>query len=342
LAADHEFQEEVQAIVDAVRPEQTETTPKGIAFKRRKSTRTLMSPDVVDELVADAAEKEGKGIFSSAAMIAKAGKILWRVVDRYRQGRDHGVYTTVVEEVLREFYVANVGAVVWGMMKKDTDDTFTDVNQLPTRGGWFFVQELGKLMQAGHRPEVTIVAHSAGAIYASHLLLHLAWARSQPDHPLPDDFRIKNLIFLAPACSFLLFDKALEAHRQEPLFDHFRMFALGDDLESGYWEVPGIYPRSLLYLVSGVVESENGKSAFDLPLVGMQRYYQASDTYTQLEIKRMREMLSQIDGKRGEVWAEEDRGNGLRSDAVKHGGFDSTEVRRQTIDSIQHIIKSGW
>jgi hypothetical protein len=129
LATDPDFQNEVQAIVDTAKPEETESTSKGIVVRQRKSTSTLMSPDVVDELVADAAEKEGKGIFSSAAMIIKAGQILWRVIDRFRRGRDHGLYTTVVEEVLREFYVANVGSAIWGMMKKDTEDTFANVGR---------------------------------------------------------------------------------------------------------------------------------------------------------------------------------------------------------------------
>jgi hypothetical protein len=342
LATDPDFQEEVQAIVDAARPEETESTSKGVAVKRRKSASTLMSPEVVDELVADAAEKEGKGILSSAGMVIKAGKILARVIKRHRDNRDHGLYATVVEEVLREFYVANVGSFVWGAMKKDTADTFANVGQAPTRAGWFFVQELGRMMKEGHRPQVSVVAHSAGAIYASHLLTHLAWARAEESHPLPDDFRLKNLIFLAPACSFAVFDRALVGHRQSPLFDHFRMFSLSDQLEAGYWEIPAVYPRSLLYFVSGVVETEDGKSASDLPLVGMQRYYTDAETYRQPEVERVRSLLSGIADKRSEVWSEENRGDGLWSDAVKHGGFDSTDERAKTIASIQHILKSGW
>jgi hypothetical protein len=276
------------------------------------------------------------------AVIVKAGQILWRVIDRFRCGRDHGLYTTVVEEVLREFYIANVGSTIWGMMKKDTEDTFSNFGQQPTRGGWFFVQELGKVMKDGHRPEVSIVAHSAGAIYASNLLAHLAWAHAEQNHPLPDDFRLKNLIFLAPACNFTLFDRALISHRQTPLFDHFRMFSLSDKLEAAYWEVPGVYPRSLLYFVSGVVERENGKSTQDLPLVGMQRYFELTDIYQQPEVERMRHLLALAPDKRSEVWSESNGGEGLWSDAVKHGAFDSTEERNTTIKSIQHIPKSGW
>lgn len=342
LATDTDFQDEVQAIVDTATPEKAESTSKGVTTRRRKSTTTLMSPEVIDELVADASEKEGKGIFSTAGIIIKVGRVLARVVGRFGRKRDHGLYTTVVEEVLREFYVANMGSFVWGAMKKDTEDTFANVGKQPTRAGWFFVQELAKLMKDGHRPEVSVVAHSAGAIYASHLLAHLAWARADPKHPLPDDFRLKNLVFLAPACSFTVFDRALAAHRQKPLFDHFRLFALREDVEAGYWEVPAVYPRSLLYFVSGVVEQENGKGAEDLPLVGMQRYYTDVVTYQQPEIERVRELLALAASKRSEVWSEANGGDGLWSDAVKHSGFDSTEDRNKTMESVQHILSSGW
>ena len=34
--------------------------------------------------------------------LVRAGKVLVRVIDRFVRKRDHGLYTTVVEEVLRE------------------------------------------------------------------------------------------------------------------------------------------------------------------------------------------------------------------------------------------------
>jgi hypothetical protein len=344
LATNPDFQNEVQAVVNGATPEQEKevTTSKGVTALHRKSSQTLMSPEVIEELVADAEAKEGKGIFSTAGIILKAGKILTRVINRFLDKRDHGLYTTVVEEVLREFYVANLGSVIWSMMKKDTADTFANFGKSPTRAGWFFVQELGKLFKEGHRPEVSVVAHSAGAIYASHLLAHLDWARKDQDHPLPKNFKLKNLIFLAPACSFTLFDDVLTRHHQAPLFDHFRLFALSDQLEAGYWEVPVVYPRSLLYLVSGIVEKDSEESAFDLPLVGMQRYFTETEVYQQPEVQRARQFLAEAADKRAEVWSEANRGCGLISDAIHHGGFDSTTERTQTITSIQYILQTGW
>lgn len=343
LAADPDFQKELQAIVNGAKPEnEKKETSKGITIAHRKSSETLMSPDVVDELVEESEENGGKGLLATAKAVAKAGKILWRVVRRHRQGRDHGLYATVVEEIFREFYVANIGTAVWGFMKTDTADTFANFGNQPTRGGWFFIQELGKLLKEGHKLEVSVVGHSCGCVYASNLLKHLAWARSSDDHPLPKDFKLKNLIFMAPACSFAEFDEALALHRQSPLFENFRLFALNDKLESGYWEVPVVYPRSLLYLVSGAFEKDGEKSAFDLPLLGMQRYFTNGEVYQNPEIERFRQFLSEAANRKSEVWSEEDRGAGLASDAVEHGGFDETGDRKKTMISVQQILQNGW
>lgn len=343
LAADPDFRKELQAIVNgAVSANEKKETSKGITGVHRKSSKTLMSPEVVDELVAEHKEKEGKGVLAVAKAVVKAGKILWSVIHRYREGRDHGLYATVVEEIFREFYIANIGAAVWGFMKTDTADTFENFGGQPARGGWFFIQELGRLLKGGHKLEVSVVGHSCGCVYASNLLRHLDWARRNGIHPLPKDFRLKNLIFLAPACSFSQFDEVLSLHRQSPLFDHFRLFALKDELESGYWEVPVVYPRSLLYLVSGALEKEGEKSAYDLPLVGMERYFTAAAVYQQPEVKRLRQFLSEASNRRAEVWSEEDRGAGLASDVIEHSGFDETNDRRKTMVSVQHILQNGW
>mgnify|MGYP001569964457 CR=1 FL=1 len=342
LAADLNFQKELQAIINGALPEnEKKETSKGITVAHRKSSKTLMSPEVVEEMVAENKEKEGKGITVVMKAVVKAGKIFWRVIRRHREGRDHGLYATVIEEIFREFYIANIGAAVWGVMKTDTTDTFENFGGRPTRGGWFFIQELGQLLKEGHKLEVSVVGHSCGCVYALNLLRHLDWARRNEAHPLPKDFKLKNLIFLAPACSFSQFDEALSLHRQSPLFDHFRLFALKDELESGYWEAPLVYPRSLLYLVSGVLEKDGETSAYDLPLVGMERYFTAQGVYQEPEIERLRQFLSETANRRAEVWSEEDRGAGLASDAIRHSGFDETDDRNKTIISVQHILQNG-
>src|SRR2546422_9605030 len=104
LATDTEFQQSVQAIVASVIPQTILTGEKGVVLRMRKSARTLMSPQVIEEIKADAeaAQRQGAkmGIFATAKLIESAATILIRVINRFREGRDHGLYPTVVEDIL--------------------------------------------------------------------------------------------------------------------------------------------------------------------------------------------------------------------------------------------------
>src|SRR5262249_52271590 len=123
-------------------------------------TVSLISPEVLEDPAPQHPDRVARGIFSTAKLIYHAGKVLWRVISRFREGRDHGVYATVVEEVLRQLYFTNIGAALWGTMKRQTERTFVrQENSLPP-GGWLLVEELGQLFQEGHRPAISVVGHS--------------------------------------------------------------------------------------------------------------------------------------------------------------------------------------
>jgi hypothetical protein len=337
------FQREVIAIVNSAQPEaeKQETSSKGVLSMDRRSAKTLMSPEVVEELKQDVAANAGKGIVISPALVLRAGKILKRVIDRFLEKRDHGVYCTVVEEILRDLYFANLGAIVWEMMKKETADSFENAGQVPERGGWYFIQKLGELIQNGHQPEVTLVAHSAGAVYVCNLLQYVDKLRKAGNSSHLDHFKFKNVIFLAPACDFSLFSNVLVNGRD--LFENFRMFALDDAGESGKPLVPRIpvlYTRSLMYFVSGLLEREPNDpeiSAYDRPLVGMQRYYLDTATYQTPEIVAVRNFINE--NERNVVWSKGNRGLGLASSAEEHGGF---AEEKDTLASVSHIISKGW
>jgi hypothetical protein len=345
LNGDIDFQGEVQAIVNTALPDAavTDVGAKGVTVLERRSARTLMSPEVIEELKEDTAQTGGKGILSSAALLVRAGKILTRVVRRFVKKRDHGVYVTVVEEILRELYIANVGGEVWQMMKKETADTFVDAN--PKRGGQLFVRELRALLAAGHRPEITLVGHSTGAVFICNLLRHLEEMRQAPQHPIPPDFKIKNVIFLAPACDFELFAEALA--KRWDLVESFRMFTMTDKNEINDTLVPVVYPRSLLYFVSGVVERDVGEggftSAFDRPIVGMERYHKRADVYTDAPIATVRKFIH--DGQNLAIWSVANGAGGLSSNSLSHGAFDDLEDgqggKLTTLASVQHIITHG-
>lgn len=340
LTADPRFQAAVNDVVAAATPENTEqrSNAKGVLTVSRASGKTLMSPEIVSEIETDVAANAGKGVLSTAVLLKHAGSILLRVINRFVDKHDHGVYCTVVEELLRELYLANVGTTVWGMMKKETADTFENAGQKPERGGWFFIDTLSEKLAAGYNPQITLVGHSAGSIYIYNLLRYVEKARTDPNHPLPETFKFDTIIFEAPALDCLKFADMVKNYRH--LFTHFRMFTMSDDGEKGKAMVPVLYPRSLLYFISGVLErdyTDPDKLADDQPIAGMQRYINEKTVYTAAEIATIRKFLAEDD--RRVVWATDNRGDGLASAATQHSGFSEEP---QTLSSVQHILQHGW
>jgi hypothetical protein len=341
LRRDNDFQAEARAIAREALPAVAEELDgsKGVVATGRKSAKSLMSRDVVEELEADT-EQGQKGLLTTAKLIARAGKILLRVIRRLRTGRGHGVYVTTVEEILRELYIANIGGGIWHMMKKETADTFSVGVD---RGGRVFVDELGTALAQAQPswPAIDLVGHSTGAVYILNLLKHVETCRAH--HLFPEDFSFRSVVFLAPACDFDAFEEALDDLRH--LFDGFRLFAMRDELEKKDNLVPGLYPRSLLYFVSGVVEREpDGSTSFDRPILGMERYFLDAEVYDQIEVEKARQFLAASD--RHAVWSiAADGADGLRSNSNRHGGFDDTDpqdpARHTTMLSVQHMIRHG-
>jgi len=345
LEGNPDFVKEVEAILQGLEFEGADEFKA--ARPNVKPEPTLMSPEVLQELADEAAAPGEKGLFSAARLALKAAKVFKRTVGRFLKGRDHGVYVTTVEEILREFYVANIGAGVWAAMKQETEDTLQSVPG-EDRGGSLFLHMLGQLYQQGKRPkQITLIGHSTGAVFVNNLLLAADQARHDPAHPLPQDFSFGDVVFLAPACSFKQFGEVIEEHRS--VFDEFRMFTMNDAHEVDDTLVPVIYPRSLLYFVSGVVEREpDGSSASDLPLVGMERFYDGDgpeDPFTGLAgVQAVRDFLAA--DQRRVVWTVTgpDASEGMRGDSTTHSGFDDTDPARPhaTMDSLKHLITQGW
>jgi hypothetical protein len=327
LDRDDDFQETVQAIADATLPEVQEAGVKGVV-RVRKSARTLMSPDVVDEIKRDAMANGKKGLLSTAAMIARAVNILVRVIDRFRRKRDHGLYPTALEEILRELYAANVGERIWTAMKQETADTFRALAGQSARGGHEFLDRLEIVLKSGRRPEITLVGHSTGAVFIDHALGEVR--RRQIAGSMPEDFKFKNVIFLAPAATCENFASVLD---KSMLYERFRLFGMTDAYEKDDQMLSFVYPRSLLYFVSGILETEaDGSNAVDMPIVGMQRYDLATDVYTMPSVVTCRHYLAQ---EMLAVWSPADGAEGLRSQSKHHGDFDNDEP---TLKSVEFMI----
>lgn len=290
----------------------------------RGSATTLMDEDGLAKLREPAVAGE-KGLLSMLKLAFYVTKIVFRVVRRLVKGRGHGLYTTAVEEILREFYVGAVGKVFfWDRMKQDTRDAFgTD----PDCGGTAFLKRLAARVGAGQpAPQITLCGHSTGAIYVCHFLE--AAAKWLPEVKF-------NVIFLAPAVTTELFGQTLDRHAGR--IAHFRSFAMSDTLEKKDRLVPILYPRSLLYFVSGVVES---KDSADVPLVGMKRYFSGQKPYTGKKmpgVDQVRGFLS-VSPSAG-VWSIATGSAGQESASANHGDFDDDA---KTLDSIKHALAHGF
>ncbi|MFE0100782.1 hypothetical protein [Streptomyces sp. NPDC059009] len=328
LDADTELALRNREIVNSAYQDPASTAPEGPPEQAaargvtggRAAAATLMSPATVEELtVATVAADVERAVVTSALLVRKAVRVVGAVVGRFRAHSDHGLYPTVVEEILREFYVANVGAAIWDAMKQQTAATFA-APALPgeVRAGRYFMDRFGELLGAGPRPRLSVVGHSAGAVFIDNLLTDLDRRRTAAEEPVPADFRVRDVVLLAPACTVA--HLAPVVRRRAELFDRFRMFTMTDTAERADHLVPHLYPRSLLYFVSGVLERDpDGRSAV-LPLAGMQRAYSDGAGGAGQDIAAVRDFLD-ADATRT-VWSPHDGGPGLSSGAHSHSGFD--------------------
>ncbi len=248
--------------------------------------------------------------------------IVLRVRRRLRTGRDHGKYVTIVEEVLRELYVDKIGrAGWWDRMKGDTADAFRPGEEY---GGTALLRALRDALEGRTAPRITLIGHSIGAVYIGHFLEAAA-------HWVPD--AMFDLVFEAPAATDDFLAKVIAEHGSR--IADFRLFGMDDEREQADVLMPVIYPASLLYFVSGLLEDEP-----DEPLSGMQRYLVDpafdADRFPNVEACRMffgryRNPL---------VWAPRSAPKGCASNARHHQDLD--DVDPETLGSVEYILKRGY
>jgi hypothetical protein len=323
-------QEVAAALAAPEEPESAAVMERG-ALVRVATADTLLDPEVVAELRAEAARRAGeRGLVSTAFLARKGAQVLLAVLRRFRAHTGHGLYPTVVEEILRAFYLANVGGTVWQMIKQETLDTFQP--GAPDRVGRYFVDQLTERLAAEpNRPRIALVGHSTGAVFINNLLNDLAAKRVDPANPLPADFSCAATAFLAPACTFESFAPVLRQHRS--LLGRFRLFTMSDAAERSDHLVGFVYPRSLLYFVSGLVERDTHGCSVVMPLVGLERYYRddAFDAVPQIAV--VRDFV--LGGDDRAVWSPIDGGPGRSSGARSHTSFDEDP---QVLASLQHLV----
>jgi len=321
------LQDEVQKIMNGYRltKQANGSTPQGATRgieggDPTATTSTLMSPSVLEQMDKQSNEAAARGIGAPSFefVIGQVSEVLSHVVNRFSQKNDHGLYPTVVEEILRAFYLSNIGKNVWDHIKQEAVDAF---NQ-PDHGGAAFLQGLNAYYQDDHHPHITLVGHSAGSIYICELLQYA-------DKVLPPDVTF-DIVLLAPACTYKLFADTLQACKDR--IASIRIFAMSDQLEQADAIVPGVYTRSLLYLVSALFED-----APDTPILGMQRFFSTEAPFNKWpEIPLTFTYLSA--SQNNNIWSLIDTGDGLSSHAKKHGDFYCDDV---TLKSLGYILTNG-
>jgi hypothetical protein len=289
---------------------------------------TLMDEEVLANIAPVEPAGQGEGQARSALgaalgavalgkhIVVVVGSIIWR----FAQGRDHGPYLTIVEEIMREFYVRAVGRGLWVDMKDAIDKAF---GFEPDCGGNALANSLHELWHSGVKPSVTLIGHSAGAIYVSRLLSELH-AKMDPD------FRT-NVVLIAPACTFDTLAKSLRQAGSRVA--NLRIFGMSDVTERQDRILPLIYPASLLYFVSGVLE--DGR---DEPLAGMERYYSSSYDGQGFGAIASVKAFKSLARQHPFAWAQVSGSEGANCDMKTHGGWADAPA---TLASVKYLIQKG-
>ncbi|CAN7373495.1 hypothetical protein [Paraburkholderia hospita] len=301
--------------------------PFDTAWERRAGAQLACSSSELDQFAQWLAE-EGKSVQHKRPLfpVKRLGgpqNPLARIIRRLNSGHGHGLYTTVVEELFVAAGVADeLGAPIWGEMKRFIDSSFSNDVEA---GGTTFLNHLCKAWDDNPKLRVTLIGHSAGAIYVQRFIeaLDARLAASSP--------RQVQVILLAAAITFERMKAGLPAlHRR---VSGLRLFGLDSKTEGSYWEVPPIYNKSLLYIVSSLCETDPNA---DKPLVGMQRYWSGTAPYTDSDIRDVLEFV-----RVRKVWSptSSDAKPGYQSGAKKHAGF---PLDSETNSSICFILKNGF
>jgi hypothetical protein len=317
LAADPNFEQHLRAL-DGDAALKSGSKDVGAA----SMATTLMDPAVLAELhPATSQQGASKSLFSTAVAIKRVLDVVGRVIWRFAHQRHHGVYLTIVEEVLRAFYIGPVGKFFWDGMKSAIENAFTK----PNAGGTALVEALNQIAEDKLLHKITLVGHSAGAIYAARLLKEL-------DAKLPSVCKV-NLVLIAPACTFNMLADVLRTSGGRVA--GLRIFGMGDPIELRDEIVPLVYPASLLYFVSGVLEQES-----DEPLVGMQRFYNMP-SYNNEDFADIKDTkaFDYLKRQHAFAWSDISGLEGASSDMKSHGGWVDAEQTRQ---SVMSIIQNGY
>lgn len=315
LEVDAELEEEIQTDTELLEIVETET--QTIQFLNQEKM--------------DVSDNNGRrGILATAKLIKAAVVITIRVIKRHLKNRDHGFYPTVVEEIMRELYLADFGAWLWNAMKTKSADMWLmdaeGVTGLNLKAGNYLITKLKDYCDSSSEVTIDLIGHSAGSIAICNLVKQM----NERDVKLP----LRNIIFMAPACRCELFHESILKNKDT--FKSFRMFTMEDELETKDRLVPFLYTRSLLYLVSGALEDKGVAS--DAFILGLQRHISRKSPYTDFDtLNDIAAFFEEDKNRRVYSLSKDDALDGFKTRSIKHGDFDNEG--EPTLDSIVHIVK---
>ena len=370
---DEAIQQEAVAIARTSNSVDTLLAPTATTDSFQLSPRTYLSPDVVgairgayvqanrtnlsSEQPLAAIPLDIGGAIQAAWAIAKAAvPVIVNSVKRLVAKRDHGITCTIVEEVLRALYLANTGSSIWEEMKRETEDAFGLDSNL--YGGTAVIEELCMHLKQKPSTPITLVGHSTGAIYIGNFLRHVDIAlRAQGDTTT-----VFDIILMAPASTMDFFTSSYTSRVRG-----IRMFQMKDATEQQDHlmsadfgpEDPSIlgkvYPRSLLYLVSGICEyfegqggsGPHGLDGDDMPILGMDRFFEQTAVFSLADYASVGQARSEFAVAPPTIPTKCVRvisptattpNDGYRSTAEKHGNFPGDQP---TIESIRVCFQQG-
>ncbi len=277
---------------------------------------------------------------NTAQTMLAVGAIAERIIERYRNGTQHSPGCTITEEIVRQWFLKDLGWAAWDDMKAEVDLAFGE-NGVASKA----IDLLDETFwSTGVFPRIVLIGHSEGAYFVCKWLqdFERRYAAKYTDVKF-------DLIFLAAACRTDLFASTLASAGGR--IQRFRSFGMNDAKEGSEPLIqiagsplsalnPGlalIYPSSLLYYISGVLEHDSaGNSFVDSPLVGMQRYFMGTWPYDTADRSPD---VAQVDAfKTGQsVYSPTDPSAplGRRSQAVKHGVFPTDD---ETLQSCCYLL----
>ena len=312
VESDLQLQIQTQPVANT-RHDRITTGAKGVA--KQGSTATLMDPAVLDDI---APTPPGtKGLISMVGLGVHIVKVVVHVIERFVKHRDHGAYLTIIEEILREFYIGNAGQFIWARMKEEVGNAFGDP---AVCGGSALVNQISTMWAGGTKPRITLIGHSAGSTWVSVLLKQL-------NVVMPSDFAV-DVVLIAPACTFTVFADAIGSAGAR--IAHLRIFGQGNSYEIKDAIAGPLYPASLLYFISGVLEDES-----DEPVLGMQRYY-TLPAYNSADFSDIGsvEAFAPLQLPRAFDWSDITQGVGANCDMHTHGCWAQAPLTMASIDSI--------